>query len=92
MTHLASAESDDQVGDECVLSLAGAVTHHGTPAVLLGQQMSLDTLRHGADLVHFQQKTVARLFLDSSVDTLGVGDGQVISHNLDTSNSWLSSQ
>lgn len=59
--------------------------YHRTPAVLLGQQVRLDTLRHGADLVHLEQQAVARLLLDGSGDTLGVSHRQVITDNLKVS-------
>lgn len=41
---LTGRQSDDQVSDEGVFSLAGAMRHHGAPSVLLGQQVSVDGL------------------------------------------------
>lgn len=65
--------------------------YHCTPAVLLGQQVRLDTLRHRADLVHLEQQAVTRLLLDGSGDTLGVSYCKVITDNLKVSNLSASS-
>lgn len=70
---LASGESHHQVGDEGVLSLTGPVRDHGTPAVALGQEVGLNGLCDGANLVHLQQQAVARLLFNAGLDALGVG-------------------
>lgn len=70
---LAGGESHHQVGDEGVLSLTGPVGDHGAPAIALGQEMGLDGLCDGADLVDLQQQAVARLLLNAGLDALGVG-------------------
>lgn len=82
---LTGGEADDQVGDERVLSLAGAMRHHRAPSVLLRQQMSVDGLGDGADLVDLQQQAVAGVLLDGGLDALWVGDGQVVADNLNAS-------
>jgi hypothetical protein len=45
--------------------------------------LRLDGLADGSDLVDLQQQTVASLLLDGGLDPLGVGDGQVVTDNLD---------
>ena len=47
--------------------------------------LRLDGLGDGADLVDLEQQAVAGLDVDSLLDDFGVGDGQVVSHNLDAS-------
>ena len=64
-------------------SLSLPVGDHGAPALSLGHVVSLDGLSHAANLVDLQQQTVAGLLLNSSGDSLGVGDQQVVSNNLD---------
>lgn len=91
IAHLSGAEPNDQVSDEGVLRLSGAVRYHRTPAVLLGQQVRLNTLCHGADLVHLEQQAVARLLLNGGGDTLGVRHRQVITDNLKVSSLSASS-
>ena len=56
---------------------------HGSPSLSLGHVVSLDSLSHAANLVDLQQQTIAGLLLNSSGDSLGVGDQQIVSHNLD---------
>ena len=46
--------------------------------------LRLDGLRNGTNLVNLEQETVASLLLDGSLDTERVGDGQVITDDLDT--------
>ncbi|GBE58766.1 phosphopyruvate hydratase, putative [Babesia ovata] len=79
---LASAEGDDKVGNEGVLSLAGPVGNHHTPAVGVTQKAGVDGLGDRSDLVHLQQKSVASLLGEGGLDTLGVGDKQVVTNNL----------
>lgn len=44
----------------------------------------LDGLGDASDLVDLQQETVASLLLDCGLDTERVGDGQVVTDDLDT--------
>merc|ERR1719240_1843304 len=60
---LAGAKADHQIRDEGVLRLPGAVRHHDSPALVLAHLASLDSLRDGPDLVHLQEKGIARLLL-----------------------------
>ena len=48
-----------------------------------GQNLRLDGLRDCSDLVDLEQETVASFFLDSGLDTKGVGDSEVVADNLD---------
>lgn len=80
---LSGGQADDQIADERVLGLAGTVRDHGAPAVLLGQQMGGNGLGDGTDLVNLQQQAVAGLLLHSGGNALGVGHGQIVTHNLD---------
>ena len=43
----------------------------------------LDRLGNGSDLVDLEQKRVTGTLLDGGLDPLGVGDGQIISDDLD---------
>merc|ERR1719411_833419 len=80
---LASSKADNQVSDEAILSLAGPVRDHGAPALLLRHVVRLDRLGHCANLVHLQQQTIARLLLNCSGNSVGVGHQQIVAHNLD---------
>ena len=82
-TNLPSLETDGEVGNVHRLSLSGSVRGHNTPTVGLRELDSLDGLGDGTDLVDLQEQGVARLLLDGSLDSLRVGDGQVITNDLD---------
>ena len=81
--NLPGLETDREVGNVDRLGLSGSVRGHDTPTVGLRELNSLDGLGDGTDLVDLQEQGVARLLLDGGLDSLGVGDGQVISDNLD---------
>ena len=49
----------------------------------MGRNLRLDGLRDGPDLVDLKQETVASLLLDGSLDAERVGDGKVVTDNLD---------
>merc|ERR1719154_71469 len=57
-----------------VLMRIGLVTVRSSPTIWMGG---------AADLVHLEQQTVASLLLHSGVDADRVGDGKVITHDLD---------
>ena len=63
--------------------MSSPVRHHSAPALGLGHVVSLDGLSHAADLVNLEQEPVAGLLLDSGGDPLGIGDQEIISHDLD---------
>lgn len=75
---LASAKTDNNVGNGDILGLSGSVRDHDTPASAEGILGGLDGLSDGSDLVDLEEKSVASLGLDGLLDELGVGDGQVI--------------
>mmetsp|Transcript_11880 Transcript_11880/g.49771 ORF Transcript_11880/g.49771 Transcript_11880/m.49771 type:complete len:561 (+) Transcript_11880:77-1759(+) len=79
---LASRKTHGEIRDVGILGFARAVGRHDAPARLLGHAHRLDRLGDGTDLVHLEQQRVARLGLDGGGDALGVGDEQVIAHNL----------
>lgn len=80
---LAGAETDSDVSNSDILSLTGAVRDHDTPAVGVGVLGGLDGLGESADLVDLEEESVARLELDGLLDAQGVGNGQVITDNLE---------
>lgn len=63
--------------------MSSPVRHHSAPALGLGHVVSLDGLSHAANLVDLEQEPIAGLLLDGGGDPLGVGDQEVISHDLD---------
>ena len=65
------------------MKVKSPVRHHSSPALGLSHVVSLDGLSHAADLVNLKEEPVAGLLLDSGGDPLGVGDQEVISHDLD---------
>jgi len=78
ISYLASAESNDEVSDGCVLSLTTTMRHHHTPAGRLRHLASLDRLCHRSNLIHFQQQAVARLLIDGLLYSLGIGHSQIV--------------
>lgn len=55
---------------------------HHAPTVLLRQLDRFDGFGDGADLVDLEQQSVTGLLADGFLDALGVGDQQVVAHNL----------
>lgn len=53
--------------------------------------LRLDGLCNGANLVDFEQQTVAGLLVNSLLDSLRIGHGQVISYNLTGRKSYINS-
>jgi len=49
----------------------------------MGGNLRLDRLRDGTDLVDLKQETVASLLLNGGLDAERVGDGKVVTDNLD---------
>ena len=79
---LASLETDDQIGDEGVFSFARSVGDHDAPAGIHRHLSGLDGLGEGSNLVNLQQKSVAGLLVQGSLDSGGVGDQKIVSDNL----------
>lgn len=80
---LAGAETDGDVSNGDIFSLAGAVRDHDAPSSAESILGGLDGLGDGADLVDLQEKGIARLELDGLLDEGGVGDSQVITNDLE---------
>lgn len=80
---LSGTESNDDVGDGHVLGLTRTVRDHDAPAGSVRVLGGLDGLGESADLVDLEEKGVAGLLLDGSLDALGVSHSQVITDNLE---------
>ena len=78
------AEASDQIANEVIFGLTGSMGNHDAPSCSLRHIASLDGLSYGADLVHLEEKRVAKLFVDSSLNSLWVSDEEVITDNLDS--------
>ncbi len=65
------------------LGLAGAVGHDGGVAGPVGHLDGVQGLGQGADLVDLDEDGVAHLLLNAGLEPLGVGDEQVVAHQLD---------
>ena len=70
------------VGDGGVLGLAGAVRHYGGIAVTVGQLDGVQGLGQGADLVDLDEDGVGNVVVKAHLEPLGVGDEQVVAHQL----------
>lgn len=57
--------------------------YHDTPASILGVLGSLDGLGKSTNLVNLEEKGIASILLNSSGNTLGVGNSQVITNKLE---------
>ena len=80
---LAGVQRHGQIGNGGVLGLAGAVRADGGVTGLVGHLDGLQRLGNRTDLVQLDQDGVAGTQLDALGQTLGVGDEQVIAHQLD---------
>mmetsp|Transcript_16922 Transcript_16922/g.45876 ORF Transcript_16922/g.45876 Transcript_16922/m.45876 type:complete len:217 (+) Transcript_16922:278-928(+) len=79
---LASTEPNGEVSYEGILGLSRAMRHHHTPTRGDGQLRGLNRFCDGADLVHLEQQRVAELLLTCHAHALGIGDQQVVAHDL----------
>mmetsp|Transcript_35903 Transcript_35903/g.94395 ORF Transcript_35903/g.94395 Transcript_35903/m.94395 type:complete len:425 (-) Transcript_35903:517-1791(-) len=79
---LARLQPHGEVGDERVFCLSRAVGGHHAPVGALGERHSLDGLGDGADLVDLEQQRVARRLVNRLLHARGVGDQEVVAHNL----------
>src|SRR5690606_21207733 len=73
---------DGEVGDEGVAGLAAAVGDDGAVAAVLGQADGPEGLGEGADLVDLDEDAVGDPAVDAALETLGVGDEQVVADEL----------
>ena len=79
---LAGAKSDDQIGDESVFGLTGAMGNHDSPSLVVRHLAGVDGLSDRADLVNLEQQSVAALLVNSRLDALGVGHEKIITDDL----------
>ena len=63
---------------------------HDTPSGFLGHVASLNGLSHGTNLVNLEQEGIAQLLVDSCLDSLRVGNKEIVSNNLNTITKSLS--
>ena len=80
---LTRAQTDGEIGNVVVLGFSRTVRGHDAPSILFGQLDGVDGFGDGTDLVDFEQEAVGRLGLDGLLDLGRVGDGQVVTDNLD---------
>lgn len=71
---LAGSQSNYEISNERVFSLAGTVRNHHSPTVMKALLSCFDGFGETADLVDLQQQGIACLPFDSLVDALGVCD------------------
>lgn len=81
---LTSAKSNDEVTNKVVFSLTRAMADHNAPAGGLTHVGGLNRLGDSADLVDLQEQSVAKLLVNTSLDTGRVGNQKVVTNNLDT--------
>ena len=79
---LLGAQAHCQVSNEGVLRLPAAVGGHDAPPRRLRVQHGADGLCHAANLVDLEEQGIGGLLGDGRGNALGVGDQQVIPHNL----------
>src|SRR5699024_5790018 len=79
---LAGVHGDGQVSNRRVLGFPTAVGDHRREARALGEADRVEGLAEGTDLVDLHEQGVGRLLLDPTGETLGVGDEQVVPHDL----------
>jgi len=80
---LAGGGGHGEVGDESVFGFAGAVGNDGVVAGLAGELDGVNGFGHGADLIELDEDGVGDAFVDTAGETLGVGDEEVVSNELD---------
>ena len=80
---LAGIGRHGQVGDERVFRFAGAVRNHRSVVGVRGQPHRLQRFGQRADLVHLDENRVADALLDALLQTLSVGDEEVVADQLD---------
>lgn len=78
----AGVESDDEVGNGGVLSLAGTVGDDGGVAIAGGKVDSVDGLGEGANLVELNKDGVGHFAVKTHLQTLDVGDEEVVANKL----------
>ena len=77
-SNLSSTQTDHQIGNERVLSLATAMRHHDTPPCLLRHRARLDRLGDRSNLVDLEKECVARFLVDCILHSLWVCDEKIV--------------
>src|SRR4029077_19822909 len=80
---LACAHGDDEIGQESVLGLAGAVRDNRSVTRLARHFDSFDGLAYATDLVQLDEDGVADAFRNAARENLRVGNENVVTHQLD---------
>ena len=79
---LSGSGGDSEIGDEGVFGFAGAVGDHGIVAGLAGELDGLDRFGDRANLIELDEDGVGDAFVDAAGEALGVGDEDVVAHEL----------
>src|SRR6185437_5999920 len=79
---LASVDGNNDIRDSGVLGFAGSMRYDGGVAGALGHFNGIQRFGEGADLVHLDEDGVPYPAFDSLSESLGVGDEEVIPHEL----------
>jgi hypothetical protein len=79
---LSSTDTDGKIRDESILSLAGTMGHHDTPASSVGVSGGLERLGDSSDLVDFEKEGIACFLLDGVFDADWVGDSEIVTDDL----------
>ena len=80
---LSSSKTADEISNEVVFCLSTSVGHNDSPSGSLRHVGCLNTLGDGTNLVHFEQKGIAKLLVDTGLHSCWVSDQEIVSHNLD---------
>ena len=79
---LARVQTHDDIGDGGIFRLTRAVRNDARPAGPMGQLYSSDSLGKRANLVHFAEQGSGRFEIDRLLNTLHVGDQEIIPNEL----------
>jgi len=76
------SQANHQISNEGIFGLSRSVRDHHTPACSLRIVAGFNGFCDSANLIDLEQESVTGLFLYRRLDTLRIGDQQVISYNL----------
>ncbi len=80
---LAGRQRDGEVGDRAVFGFPAAVAGDRCVAVTVGQLDRINRFGHRADLVDLDQDAVGDALVDAALESLDIGDEQVVADELD---------
>src|SRR5215471_3200419 len=78
------SRGNSQVGDREIFGLTGAVTHNAGITILAREINCVERLGQSADLVGLDQHRVSNTTFDTSLDSFGISDEQIIANQLNT--------